>query len=300
MSVESTDPLLSFNTQQSTSVPATCRYRLLLEYDGTDFAGFQLQGKGERTVQGVLEDALERLSGQFCRVHGAGRTDAGVHATGQVAHFDVGWNIPADKMIIALTTVLPRDLAVKEICGAESGFHARYSATGRVYRYTILNRQAPSALLGRYSLHIRDPLNLTAMREAAAELTGNHDFAAFGRPDAPGKSTKRFVEAVQVRPWKDCVLITVRGNAFLRQMVRSFVGTLLQAGKGKLSADAVRDIRESGDRSRCPKVAPPQGLCLVRVVYNGIRYDSSYSSSDNEETEITKENNHENVLGQTG
>lgn len=248
------------------------RFRLLLEYDGTDFAGFQLQGKGERTVQGTLESALARLTGEEIRVHGAGRTDAGVHASGQVAHFESAWSIPVERMALALNGALPRDLVVKTAVTAPETFHARYSALARVYRYVILNRPAPSALLGRYAAHVREPLDSAAMREAAAELVGTYDFATFGQPDAPGKSTVRRVDSVIVRPWKDCVLVTVRGNAFLRQMVRAFIGTLFYVGQGKLDGAGVRAIRESRDRSACPPVAPASGLCLVRVEYDETNY----------------------------
>jgi tRNA pseudouridine38-40 synthase len=261
------------------------RLRLLLEYDGTDFAGFQIQGQGERTVQGTLEAAIQRLSGQFSRVHGAGRTDAGVHAVGQIAHFDTDWPIPADRVAVALNGALDRDLVVKAASEAAEGFHARYSATARMYRYVILNRIAPSALLGRYALHIREPLDVAAMRAAAAELTGTHDFAAFGQPDAPGKSTVRHVDRITVMPWKDCLLLTVRGNAFLRQMVRSFVGTLLLAGQGKVSPAEVRAIRESRQRANCPSVAPAHGLCLVRVDYDGTRYSGERESDAETESE---------------
>jgi tRNA pseudouridine38-40 synthase len=247
------------------------RFRLLVEYDGTDFAGFQIQGKGERTVQGTLEAAIARLSGECCRIHGAGRTDAGVHATGQVVHFDSDWQIPVEKLPIALNGTLPPDLVVKAAAETDSEFHARYSASARIYRYVILNRQAASALLGRYALHMREPLDLSAMQRAASELVGIFDFAAFGQPDTPGKSTVRQISHLRIRPWKDCLLITVRGNAFLRQMVRAFIGTLLFAGQGKLTADDVRAIRESRDRANCPPVAPAQGLCLVRVEYGGTR-----------------------------
>ncbi len=243
----------------------------MLEYDGTDFAGFQLQGRGERTVQGVLEAVVARLSGEPCRVHGAGRTDAGVHALGQVAHFAAAWPIPGENLAAALSGALPRDVAVREAGVAEPGFHARYSATARVYRYVILNRPAPSALLGRYALHVREPLDTGAMRAGAQHLKGAHDFAAFGRPDAPGKSTMREVSRVDVRAWKDCVLVTVRGNAFLRQMVRSFVGTLLAVGRGALAAADVEAVREGRDRAACPPPAPARGLCLVRVEYDGTR-----------------------------
>ena len=243
-----------------------------MEYDGTDFAGFQLQGKGERTVQGVLEEAVRRLSGGASRVHGAGRTDAGVHALGQVAHFETTWPIPPDSLTLALNGALPRDLVVRWAGLAPPGFHARYAATARVYRYVILNRLAPSALLGRFALHVPRPLRVAAMQAAGAQLVGTHDFAAFGRPDAPGKSTVREVARVDVRSWRDCVLVTVRGNAFLRQMVRAFVGTLLAAGRGALTPGDIHAILESRDRALCPPVAPAHGLCLVRVEYGGTRF----------------------------
>lgn len=261
--------------------------RLTVEYDGTDFAGFQLQEPGIRSVQGDLETAIAQASGQPCRIHGAGRTDAGVHATGQVVHFATDWRIPGDKVAIALNSgKLPRDLVVRESAEAPPGFHARFSATARTYRYVILNRPAPSALLGRFALHVRPPLDLAAMRGVAAELTGVRDWAAFGHPAQPGQSTIRQVEKVTVLPWKDCVLVTVKGNAFLRQMVRAFVGTLVLAGDGKLTPAKVRAIRESRDRSRCRYVAPPQGLCLVRVEYDGKRQTFGQDeTNDTEETE---------------
>lgn len=259
-----------------------------MEYDGTDFAGFQLQGQGVRSVQGVLETAIARASGKPCRVHGAGRTDAGVHALGQVVHFATDWRVPPEKAAIALNTGgLPRDLVVRDSREAEPGFHARFSATARVYRYTVLNRPSPSALLGRYTLHERDPLDLAAMRAAARELTGIRDFAAFGEPAAPGKSTVRRVDQVTVRPWKDCVLITVKGNAFLRQMVRAFVGTLLLAGKRRLTPSEVAAVREGRDRLKCPPIAPAHGLCLVRVEYDGQRH--IYTTDEIEQTELRQQ-----------
>lgn len=247
------------------------RLKLTLEYDGTEFAGFQFQGKGERTVQGTLEETLREITGEDLRVHGAGRTDSGVHATGQVAHFDTGWAVPPERVAVAMNRYLPRDLTVRDGGEAPPGFHARFSATARVYRYTILNREAPSAMLERYALHIRKPLDLSAMREAAEELTGTHDFATFGRAHAPDRSTVRRVHCVEVSPRGACIRITVHGNAFLRQQVRAFVGTLVMAGQGKLTRAGVQAIRDSRDRAQCPPVAPAQGLCLVRVDYTGDR-----------------------------
>ena len=247
------------------------RVRLTLEYDGTDFAGFQTQGKGERTVQGELEAALTQLTRTQIRVHGAGRTDAGVHALGQVAHFDVDWKISEDKIAGALSAYLPRDMSVRKVEQVEQEFHARFSATSRTYRYAILNRPQPSALLTRYVWHLTKPLDVEGMREAGRILCGAHDFATFGQPTAPGYSTVRVVEKIAVRSLGPCLLITVRGNAFLRQMVRSVVGTLAQVGQGKLSVSAVKELLEVCDRRACPPIAPARGLCLVKVSYDGQR-----------------------------
>lgn len=248
------------------------RLRLTLEYDGSDFAGFQRQGKGERTVQETLEEAIRRVSGDFCVVHGAGRTDAGVHASGQVVHFDSGWTAPIDRLAFALNGELPTDLCVKSATETSPDFHARFSATGRTYRYVILNRATPSALLSRFALHVREPLDVEAMRVVAnAALTGTHDFTSFGLLEASGKSGVRQVRRIDIRPWRDCVFITVEGNAFLRHMVRAFVGTLVRAGQNRLTAQSAIDIRNSCDRRRCPLVAPARGLCLTRVTYTGKR-----------------------------
>jgi len=247
------------------------RLRLGVEYDGTDFAGFQSQGEHLRTVQRELERALERVVHHPVRIHGAGRTDAGVHALGQVVHADVAWRAPTDAVPAALNCHLKPDLRVTAAQVAEDGFHARYSATGRTYRYTVLNRAAPSALLGRFVWHRAAPLDIEAMRIGAEYLVGLHDFAAFGRPDASGKSTVRQVRRCAIRRWRGCVLVTIEGNAFLRQMVRSIVGTLVEVGQGRLAPETVQAIRESGDRGQCPPIAPAQGLCLVQVRYDGQR-----------------------------
>ena len=247
------------------------RVRLTLEYDGTDLAGFQLQGKGERTVQSELEAALTRISGEALRISGAGRTDAGVHALGQVAHFDVDWKISEEKIAGALNANLPRDIAVRKAEQAEPEFHARFSATSRTYRYAILNRPQPSALLTRYVWHVTRPLDVERMRQAGAALCGVRDFATFGQPTGPGMSTVRSLERIAVRPWGPCLLITVRGNAFLRQMVRSLAGTLVQVGQGKLSVGAVVELLETCDRRACPPIAPARGLCLIKVGYDGQR-----------------------------
>ena len=247
------------------------RVRLTVEYDGTGFAGFQLQGRGERTVQGVLESAVQRISATPDRVHGAGRTDAGVHALGQVVHFDTNWTVPENRIGQALNYVLPRDLVVRQATVVDESFHARYNATARIYRYTILNRPMPSAMLSRFALHQYDTLHLAAMQEAALELIGTHDFAAFGTTNVSGQSSVRRMYGLTIARRRDCVLITVRGNAFLRQMVRAFVQVLLLVGQGRLTPGDVREIRDSRQRSACPGIAPAHGLCLVKVEYSGKR-----------------------------
>ena len=160
---------------------------------------------------------------------------------------------------------------IKAAQATPEGFHARFDATRRTYRYALLNRREPSALLGRFAHHERLPLDLEAMQAAARELVGTHDFAAFGSPNRPEDSTVRRMERISVRRFRESVLITVAGNAFLRQQVRAFVGTLLEAGRGKLEPSGVREIRESRERARCPAVAPARGLCLTRVDYEGLR-----------------------------
>lgn len=248
------------------------RFRLTVEYDGTEFAGFQVQAPNLRTVQGELEAAITRKSGgEIVRVHGAGRTDTGVHATGQVIHFDTEWVIPVQKLARALNGDLPEDVTVRNAEVADAGFHARFDATARTYRYVILNREAPSAMLGRFAWHVRDPLRTELMETVARELTGKHDFAAFGQPDEPGKSTVRVIERIGIEKRRDAIYITVRGNAFLRQQVRAFIGTLHLAGLGRITPDEVIALRDARDRRNCPSVAPARGLTLVRVDYNGTR-----------------------------
>ena len=248
------------------------RFRLLVEYDGTDYAGFQTQeSDGLRTIQAELEKAIRRKGGETRRVSAAGRTDAGVHATGQVVHFDTGWRIPAERLVWALNGDLPPDIRVRDAVEVDETFHARFSATAREYRYTILNRESPSALAARFTWNVRFPLDIEAMADAARELTGTHDFAAFGAPDLPGKSTVRHVHKIGIVRRGELVRIGVRGNAFLRQQVRALVGVLEQVGLGKLDREGVAKVRDSRDRTKAPAIAPAQGLTLTRVDYSGTR-----------------------------
>ncbi len=241
-------------------------FKATVEYDGTDFAGFQWQ-HSTRTVQGVLEEAIATRTGETTRVAGAGRTDAGVHALGQVVSFGVETRIPVERMALALNSALPLDLSVREVEEVGPEFHARFSASSRMYTYLILNRPTPSALLRRYSAFCPFPLDVTVMQTAASLLLGEQDFAAFANELTVEQTTWRDVSRCQVGRFRQFIIVRIEANAFLRGMVRTIVGTLMEVGTGKLPPDALHAILKSRDRRQAGPSAPPQGLCLMRVRY---------------------------------
>jgi tRNA pseudouridine38-40 synthase len=239
---------------------------LILEYDGTAFSGWQLQPNG-RSVQEVVEAALTRLLGEPVRVHAAGRTDAGVHARAMPAHFKTSRHLPLSAYREGLNSLLPDDVAVREAREMPANFHSRFQAAGKWYRYTVDRRSIRSPLAGRNSWLVRDALDLTLMRQAAALLVGEHDFGAFRASGCSAKATVRRLERVELSEDGDFLHVDVRGSGFLRNMVRMLVGTLVNIGTGKRSvADIPRLLaREPG--VRCGVNAPPQGLCLMEVYY---------------------------------
>ena len=237
----------------------------VVEYDGTDYAGFQIQ-KSKRTIQGEIERALARVTQEEIRIVGAGRTDAGVHARGQVIAFRTAWRRSLRELQRALNAVLPRDIAVRELALAAEDFHPRFSAVSREYRYTIWNAPVRSPLVGRFAYHFPWPLDVAAMNEAASVLVGTHDFASFGRPPK-GENTVRTVYRAKCTREGSFVYFDIVANAFLQRMVRSIVGTLLEVGTGKLSPADFREILEATDRRRASPPAPAHGLCLMKVNY---------------------------------
>jgi tRNA pseudouridine38-40 synthase len=240
--------------------------RLVIEYDGTDFAGWQRQ-VGQRTVQACLEEAFAAMVGGPVRVTGAGRTDAGVHAEGQVVSVQVAARIPPAGFLRGLNTHLPPDIAVRELADAAADFDARRSARGKVYRYSIWNHVVRSPQRARWAWHHRAPLDTQAMREAAAAFVGRHDFRAFRASDCERRTTVRELRSFSVV--RDGALITceVEGTAFLKNMVRIMVGTLVGAGRGELDAAGVAALLAGGDRTQAGVTAPAHGLTLVRVIY---------------------------------
>ena len=232
-----------------------------MEYDGTDFDGFQVQ-PGRRTVQGVLEAALARLGdGVEQRVDGAGRTDAGVHAMGQVIAFSYGGRLSATELGRSLDALLPADVALRDLRRTTSGFHPRRAARYREYRYTVWNGPR-SPLRERTALGVRVPLDTAAMARAGSVFIGRHDFGAFGATD---RSPVRTVMAVRVRRDGRLVTIDVRAEAFLRGMVRRMVAVLLEVGLGKMDEAAVQATLVAGGPALDGAAAPAKGLCLRRV-----------------------------------
>lgn len=240
--------------------------RLVLEYDGTDYCGWQVQPNGP-TVQERLEAAILRITGETVRVAGAGRTDAGVHAAGQVANFHTSSRLPAATIARALNALLPRDIAVLSAGEADPSFHARFSATGKQYRYSILNRPIRPALGRQTVLHLPRPLDDGAMREGARCLVGTHDFSSFACNSGKDDNPVRTVRAVSVERRGELVVIDIEAVSFLYKMVRSIAGTLLAVGKGTIPPAGVAAILDARDRGRAFPTAPAHGLCLVSVSY---------------------------------
>lgn len=243
------------------------RYCATVEYDGTDFLGYQIQATG-RTVQGEIEKSLKKVTGSAVRIDGAGRTDAGVHAIGQVIAFNVAWKHALVDLQRALNATLPRDIVITDLTIAEAEFHPRFTALSRSYRYRVINRPWPSALQRRYAYHVPDKLEVTAMNEASRFLLGSHDFASFGKPPQ-GEITIREVMQADWSADGDRLVFEITANAYLYRMVRTIVGTLIEVGRGRLAVGEVKQILEARDLTRSAAPAPAHGLCLVRVTYPG-------------------------------
>lgn len=242
--------------------------RLVLEYDGTDLCGWQRQENGP-TVQQHLEEVLARMTGAPVAVVGASRTDAGVHALGQVASFATGTAIPLDGFRLGMNSLLPPSIAVVSAEEVAADFHARFSARGKRYRYSIWTRSSRAPLIRHQVWHRGGArLDIGAMRAAAAALPGERDWSAFRAAGCTAKTATRRIDAVEVveaAPYR--VEIEVRGNAFLRNMVRILAGTLVEVGLGRIDAAQVGEIVASRDRTRAGPTAPAHGLTLVEVMY---------------------------------
>ena len=242
------------------------RVAFIVEYDGTDYAGWQIQ-KNHVTIQEKIEEALLTLGKGHITVTGAGRTDSGVHAKGQCGHFDIETNIPAEKFQFILNSKLPKDIRIKKSWQAEEGFHSRFSAKGKRYIYRIINAPHASALLGRFTMHVPEKLDIDKMTEAAKYIVGTHDFRAFCAQGSSVKTTIRTVNKVEISKQDELIEITVEGTGFLYNMVRIIAGTLIEVGKNKKTPLQVKEIIEGKIRKEAGMTADAKGLTMDEVFY---------------------------------
>jgi tRNA pseudouridine38-40 synthase len=241
--------------------------KLTIAYDGTRFVGWQRQGSGT-SIQGLLEDALAPIEGAPVVVHGAGRTDAGVHALAQVASVTLHAGLEEAKLQRALNAVLPPEVRVIEVARAADDFHARFAAREKTYEYRLLMAPFPSPFEYRYVWHVPFPLKLDAMRRALRALVGTHDFAAFQATGSDARTTTRELREARLDERDDTrIALTFTADGFLRHMVRTIVGTVVEVGSGRREAASVADVLASGDRARAGPTAPAEGLFLIRVGY---------------------------------
>ncbi len=245
------------------------RLGMIMEYDGTEFCGFQRQGD-LRTVQLVMEQAASRVFGHSAKVRGAGRTDSGVHAIGQVISTDCMGSIPTDRMIRALNSILPEDIAVSRVVEVEEQFCAQRCATSKVYRYVFSDHEYASPFVSRYALPLRQRVDIQAMQEAASQFEGSHDFAAFRATGSSAKTTTRTVLSSKVSVREAIgrlIVFEIEANGFLYNMVRIMAGTLLEVGRGRIGAHDVSEIMRLGARENAGPTLPPNGLWLMCVRY---------------------------------
>jgi len=242
-------------------------FKMIVEYDGTAYSGWQIQNDVP-TIQGEIENALGRITGQTLRVMGSGRTDAGVHALGQTAGFVCETKLPVQQLHKGLNSLLPPDIVIRSLKRVSISFHPRYDAVSKVYRYRILNRTWSDAIGRQYFWYLRHPLDSNAMGLAVNHLIGTHDFKAFEGSGSQRASTVRHVFRASVEPQAPGFLIfEIEANGFLRFMVRNIVGTLVEVGLSKRSSADFKRILASRDRNQAGPTAPPQGLFMVRVIY---------------------------------
>ncbi len=241
--------------------------KLLIEYDGTNYLGWQVQPRGP-TIQGILEEKLRLLTGQSVQLFGSGRTDSGVHALGQVAHFKTHSQMDVHTIQRALNGLLPHDIVIQKAEEVGEGFHARKHSKSKIYEYRILNRNLRSAFDRGYVWHIPQKLDLAEMKKAARSLLGEHDFSAFRTVGSVTRTTVRKVIRAEWKRGRDGLIrFEIEANGFLKQMVRSIVGTLVEVGKGKMKAGDIRKILNSRDRKEAGPTAPARGLFLKEVKY---------------------------------
>ena len=240
--------------------------RLLIEYDGTNYAGWQWQ-KNAITIQETLSKAIEQVIQEKVAIYGAGRTDAGVHAVGQVANFHTHSNIPSERLLLAINFYLPRDITIKDAADVPESFHAQYCAVSKVYQYTLFNDWVRTSLNRDFCYVCGFQLDMDKMTNAAQYLIGTHDFTSFTTRALQEKNRIRTVKRMEIKKEGKYIYFTVEADGFLYNMVRSIVGTLIEVGRGKIAVENVKDILDAKNRNLAGPTAPAKGLCLMEVKY---------------------------------
>ena len=241
---------------------------MVIEYDGSRYKGWQRLSGNENTIQGKLEDVISQMLDTPTEIIGSGRTDAGVHARMQVANFQTTSSMHIKEMLNYINHYLPQDIVVKKIEEVDDRFHSRYNVKGKTYVYQIWNGKIPSAFQRKYSYHIPENLNISEMAKAAEKLVGNHDFLAFSSVKKSTKSTVRRINSINIERVDDMVLLSVKGDGFLYNMVRIMVGTLIEIGIGRKTPNYIDEIFRSGKRMEAGQTVPAQGLFLDEVYYD--------------------------------
>lgn len=240
--------------------------KLIIEYDGTNYGGWQRQ-KNNKTIQGEVEKAIFKITGENPELVGSSRTDAGVHARGMVANFRTNSKIPSERFREAINTKLPDDIGIIKSEEVKEEFHSRYNSKGKTYSYTIINREEKVALYKNYVYQVRDKLNLEDMRKACKYFIGTHDFSAFKSTGSSVKTSVRTVSNLEIIEDNNKIQIFITADGFLYNMVRIIVGTLIEVGKGKIEVNNIKSIIEIGDRRKSGPCVPPNGLVLEKVFY---------------------------------
>jgi len=241
--------------------------KLTIEYEGTSYAGWQIQRKTKRTIQETIEKTLRKILQEKIKIIGSGRTDAGVHALGQVANFKTNSKIPLEKLQKAANALLPKDIVVNKIEEASSDFHARFQAKSKLYRYTILNRKYPCVFLRSWVYFYLYPLDVDLMRRQAKCLIGRHNFKSFQASAKLDRSSIRTIKQIKIKNKSGLITIDIEADGFLYNMVRNIAGTLIEIGRARFPRGSMREILAFKDRTKAGPTAPACGLCLIKVNY---------------------------------
>ena len=242
--------------------------RLLLQYEGTRYQGWQRQQSTDHTIQGKLETLLSKMCKETIEIQGSGRTDAGVHALGQVANFHTNSEMTVEEMQTYMNTYLPEDIAVLQVAEAGSRFHSRLNASGKHYIYRVINSGIPDVFLRRYAIRVPEKLDLDAMRKAASYLCGEHDFKSFTSAKKGKKSTVRRIDSIEIIQEDALLTFSFQGYGFLHHMIRILMGTLLEVGKGERSPESIPELLDAKNRELAGPLMPAKGLTLVEIFFS--------------------------------